>query len=933
MFTPSGLGQATVRLPRALKPGVWDATAAMSLLTLAAATLVALSTSIHGKALLTQPGGVPMAWALGWTIAALVATDIWLLLGQSRLVIRWIVVLVASCIPGFGVLYGALFASSRLGGFLFPAQFMLAVVAFRMLVTCGLAILSVLIRPVAPVRFERVGTEPQSHVQISIGELMLFTAVVAVGLVTFSTLAAFGDAVDSAELPSALALFLLVELFCFACLVMLPLFALQRSSVKVEAIPLRLVAVSALAGVLVSLGYFALRSRQIDAERVAVWLFWALFAFGCGIWFWWRYAGLIGIRVQTVASCVQGGRQARTRCNPASSVAIAVAVMTVAVFLYTHDLYALLRGDSLKTSRHVASMVHDLQSQGTNDGSFYSWRWSSSNRYVCDFHNSSFHFVCDNLRPATLFAAVPTSRTCDITLVDPHISGEVLDALAKLPVATLSLECDEIDASGFDAFCRASAVERMSLSCKDLTPDHVKSLHKARHLRRLSLHKGVGGSTHNKRFTPLHYTPEMANALRGLPLAEGGLALCVPEGDCDLSGLSDLGHLIIYDTKLTAALCRELNRPGLVQAEQFPSAQSLRNARLSFVACPDDEATINNLHAIKQEPFAVAVRVAQTRRSLRGLLSVADIPNMVGFEVNREVGAAFLSQFLIRRGSRLNECRLFGNGIQVWYSSFDPRTAEDLHLGSAVEENSGDVEAAIEQIANSVVRDSDGQVVEVDLQWLPANAEDIRQLAALPKLDRLRFGPRRYEFMQADVMEAVAELPSLRRLEITSSELTDAALQVVATMTELTHLQLPIDSYLSTTIPTVEEIPLSLPGLDAFTWDLGYQEQLIQDRMIVLHEVEPNRFEETTLDEIGNKKIPPHLRLSEVGISSLRTLTNLEHLVMPGFLLTSKTIALLRTLPKLRSLHAPMSLLPQPALKRICAVNLESLTSRSVRCG
>ena len=74
------------------------------------------------------------------------------------------------------------------------------------------------------------------------------------------------------------------------------------------------------------------------------------------------------------------------------------------------------------------------------------------------------------------------------------------------------------------------------------------------------------------------------------------------------------------------------------------------------------------------------------------------------------------------------------------------------------------------------------------------------------------------------------------------------------------------------------------------------------------------------------EEVSPDLRLTEAGIAHLASLQQLEYLFMPGFLLSQTTMDTLESLPQLRELHALFSHVSPALLKRLSALDLESLS-------
>ncbi len=169
-------------------------------------------------------------------------------------------------------------------------------------------------------------------------------------------------------------------------------------------------------------------------------------------------------------------------------------------------------------------------------------------------------------------------------------------------------------------------------------------------------------------------------------------------------------------------------------------------------------------------------------------------------------------------------------------------------------------------------------------------------------------------------------------MEVPNYQLSNDTLKEICKLTRLTRLQLPlvVDNLMgkASEFPRPEAIPMldqSDERLIDFSWEFL---QLINDRTnAILVQRSGGAYGG---GYIGYDMAPGSAYasqvLSETGIEHLANLKQLEYLFMPGFLLSERTMDIITSLPKLRELHAPFSLVTPSLLRRISALDLESLS-------
>lgn len=947
-----------------IRPGRIDGLIGLLVSSWALAGTWGISLFVNERTLYTLPLGVVFAIAVGSTFGLLATANLWLLFGSATLTRRCTGTLLIGCIPccgwALGYAYGFGGPSNHLHRFPWGIEAILALVLFRIASTCVCAFLSMGLRLATPWRIVNGDSEPtqRSMFQTSIGEVMLLTALVAAAVGSLRIIWTI-DSPRGSLVLGWMMVALGVEMVSLLLFVLLPL-AVDRRGKGRRRVPTLLPVWTAVLGAFSAIVYFFLRSQGRNAEAISMLIFWASFGFGAYTLLCWRTAELVGLR-WTRAAADDGqsvARLVRPTWNPLFAGVVAVAMIGSIRFIYCHNFIALIHGERLAVARQVATVSRLLgcRPQRTDEYSVtYSWKTRGMSISARPSARRVIVRAKEELPAELVAAAVPTHESSvKVSIATPHIDDGILGVLANRSLEMIEFRCEQLDPMAFDHFCRSTNSQTVSLRGDALSPDHVRSLHQMKALRKVHFPIPKADSWYTRRGVhPIVLSDEMDDALRGLPIPERSeMAVQIPSGGGSLSSLSGLSRLLLVRTELTTDVCDALAREGLFCANT-PVRHAHDRPNLDLIDCPVDGSAAVKLREIRAPwiTWTLSGKESNTRKA--DLLALASIPNLIGLDVaDVEPAAIFSRHFRIRRGNGLPRCLLSAgrSGLGADYPDHD---SDDDHLADALSRHSDDLELALAELANAIGRNDAGEIEALDLQWIPIAASGVSKLRRISSLRRLRIGHR---YLQtSSLFESIAALHHLRVLEIPTPWVTDADLEQIGKLANLKRLQLPLH-YEDPVLPHPEGIPfpninqssaLEAPeaSLDyggaygsfaGSSMDLPDLKRLLAHHGIPIGETDGGgrheqwRHEQYWYSVSSNvtslSSLAADQRLTDDGIVHLSSLQQMEYLFMPGFLLSPKSLSAIESLPKLRQLHALFSLVSPALLKRIAALDLEALS-------
>lgn len=753
---------------------------------------------------------------------------------------------------------------------------------FRWISVCVLTLLSVPAQAMTRWRISAGREESKSKTKII--HILLLTASVALSIGVFRPLCQFFNSEDAAFVLVTMAIVELLVLGVFLWPPTLCSFLsqrLQRNYIKT------VVVLGMLLGTTVVVFITNLLNRGPIGPKMVVQQIGLFILISFWVTFLISFARLCGLRfsIATALNAEPTSAQTQPGFRWHGIIAAVIVLSGTYTFGYFHSPMPLASfhrglGDTLACSRQVRRITRALgapEFQLTYRECTFSWAGNTSPAeqlyYGDGYCNYEFRRCADHdtllgmLTKNDDFAShvwIQSSRS---------LPPECFAALSRLDSITqLKLDAKEIAPEALSDFLRFTKVESLELNC-ELSKPHLAALASGQ-VDRLSLGRCM-----------LVDSEDVAQ-LRKLPVQEINLQYDDPD-EISFAGFDSLIALTVKDSKLT----REI-------IEGIPKHRDRIPLNLHLEECELTPGAIDAISRLDLNRFSMAISPTDEVDE-DTLLRIADNKNrwQADFKTYKlgQISPLFAPRFDRRLGKALARVTYNGADIDLWLTSdgkYQEPSEDRVRAGEVAEIDDestsvltwavgkyGSLDRAVEEVAHKISRDDDGQIVELDLQWISFPEELADAIAKLPSLKRLRYS---FWNRSHEIDKKLLNSKTIESLEIPNTTLPKESIPLLASMTQLKRLQLP------------------QPILGNYTLELAFPEAIPISG-------ECCHFMWSELQMLRREAEEDSELLGPSDINQLRTLEALEYLFVPGHFLDVTTIKTIESFKQLREFHAPFS--------------------------
>lgn len=791
----------------------------------------------------------PDVWSTLMGFCFVASLDMWTILGDGPLWRRSLISLAIGLVCGMGLTVGwwphEATTAERLafGGY---------VASQRLFVLAASAVLSVIAQLCSR---RRLTFRPnQKRSAVSIADIMVCTMLVAVAISVFIRMYRWAD---DGEVFAELAItWAAIEVFV-AVILLLPTFFFFHW---------RLFPLTTLfSGVIVSAGllvfnYFVRQAKVSEDERSNLIVFVAgSFPIGLAL----ALTKLWGLKLVRTWDANGETSQKSVRWNMRTSASLTVLLLVGSLLVRFHflDFRVLITapwGEKWHVHQRVCkvSRLTNITPNGADED--YAWTAGSFDLRREYFHSFGGFSVSVNSTDVTpemvRWLLGPTNRLFFYQgAFDDHwcqaLSGHRIDRLfiEGMPTAT---------PANFVAFCKSSNIAELILRNARGSADFLCELRKHKKLESLEYSGPVNQS--------------LIDEFAHLPLTSLD---CWGNERIEFTELSRLKELRFSEREVDVAFLDSIN---MSMADEYLLS-------ITFDECQFSAESLSHLEKVGLPMYEVKI-------NMKELVTLADTDflSLAHAESNVTIVSRtheFESEFQLRREA-------------TWHGL---TSGLDLQLAETDEA----FVAELEKVA-SIERDASGDVKAIDIQGVFIKPDTIRRMRAFaPNLKHLRID---IAYQSDEALDEIGKWPKLESLEI-PAYLADvpedeSTFDAITQPTELYGV-LPLKSVAKLTRLKRLQLPFGLSQV-AHQMELG--EFAYHPERLVLPKIAVHTFREGTFlfrDELVRSELVIENELYEV--NELKSLQNLEYLFLPGYMLVDSGFGMLRSFPKLKTLHAPFA--------------------------